>query len=153
MYIAVLSTIAKTLAVVQLLSHVWLFATPWTATCQASLSFTVSQSLLRNMSLSWWCYQTISSSATLFSFCLQSFPASRSFPVSRFFSSGDKNIGALASVLPMNIQGWFPLGLTGLISLQSMGLSRALSSTMVWRHQFFDAQPFYGPTLSSIHNR
>ena len=100
-------------------------------------------------SLNWWCYLTISSSATLFSFCLQSFPASGSFPMSRLFASSDQNIGALASVLPMNIQGWFPLGLTGLISLQSTGHWRAFSSTMVWRHQLFDAQPLYGPTLQS----
>ena len=82
--------------------------------------------------LSRWCYLTISSSATLF-FCLQSFPASGSFPVSWFFTSGGQSIGAspLASVLPMNIQDWFPLGLTGLISLQSKGLLRVFSSTTV----------------------
>ena len=81
---------------------------------------------LRNLyssSLSWWCYLTISSSAALF-FCFQSFPASGSFPISRLFASGGQSIGvsALASVLPVNIQGWFPLELTGLISLQSKGL-------------------------------
>ena len=68
--------------------------------------------------LSWWCYLTISSSATLFSFCLQSFPASGSFTMSQLFTSGGQSIGASASVLPMNIQNWFPLGLTGLIILQ-----------------------------------
>ena len=79
--------------------------------------------------LSWWCYLIISSSATPFSFCLQSFAASGSFPVSWLFASGGKTIGALvsASVLPVNIQGWFPLGLTlGLISLQSKGLLKSL---------------------------
>ena len=78
-----------------------------------------------------------------FSFCLQSFPASGSFPVSQLFTSGGQGIGASpsASVLPMNIQGWFPLGLTGLISLLSKGLSRAFSSTTVQKHQFFGAQP------------
>ena len=83
--------------------------------------------------LSQWCYLTISSSAALFSFCLQSFPASGSFPMSRVFTSGGQNIGASASasVLPMNIQGWFPLGLTGLISLLSKGLSRVFSSTIM----------------------
>ena len=77
-------------------------------------------------SLSWWCYPTILSSATLFSFCLQSFPASGSFPVHWLFISGGQSIEASASawVPSMNIQGWFPLGLTGLISLLSKGLTR-----------------------------
>ena len=88
-----------------------------------------------------WCHPTISSSVTPFSSFPQSFPASGSFPMSWFFASGDQSIGASASVLPMNIQGWFPLGLTGLISLQSKGLSRVLSSTTVQKHQFFNAQP------------
>ena len=84
-------------------------------------------------SLSQWCHPTILSSVTLFSFCLQSFPASESFPVSRLFSSGGQSFGASASasVLPMNIQGWFPLGLTCLISLMSKGLARVFSSTTV----------------------
>ena len=83
--------------------------------------------------LSWWCHPTISSSVVPFSSCLQSFPASGSFPMSQFFTSGDQSIGvsASASVLPMNIQDWFPLGLTGLISLQSRGLSRVFSNTTV----------------------
>ena len=91
--------------------------------------------------LSWWC-QSNHSSAVHFS-CLQSFPPSRSFPMSWLFSSGDQSIGAsvLASVLPMNIQSWFPLGLTGWISLQSKGPSRVFSSTTTWKHQFFGAQP------------
>ena len=90
-----------------------------------------------------WCCLTISSSVALFSLCLQPFPASGSFPVSWLFASGGQNVGrsASASVLPMNIQGWFPLGLTGLISLQSKGLSRVFSSTTVQMHQFFSAQP------------
>ena len=78
-----------------------------------------------------WCHPTISSSVVPFSSCLQSFPASGSFPVSQFFTSGGQSIGASASVLPMNIQGWYPLGLTGLISLQSKGLSRIFSNTTV----------------------
>jgi len=96
-----------------------------------------------------WCHPTIMSSVALFSFCLQSFPASGSFPMSRLFMSDAKNIraSASASVLPTNIPGWFPLGLTDLISLQSIGLSRVFSSTTVWKHQFFSAQP---PTLVSI---
>ena len=73
----------------------------------------------------------------------QSFPASGSFPMSWLFASDGQNIGASASVLPMNIQGWFPLGLTGLNSVQSKGLSRVFSSTTVQRHQFFDAQSFF----------
>ena len=88
-----------------------------------------------------WCHPTISSSVIPF-FHLQSFPASGSFPMSRFFPSSGQSIGAsaLASVLPMNIQDWFPLGLAGLISLQSKGLSRVSSNTTVQKHQFFGAQ-------------
>ena len=92
--------------------------------------------------LSQWCHPTISSSAIPFSSCLQSFPASGAFPVSWLFASGVQSIGASASVIPMNIQGWFPLELTGLISLLSKGLSRVFSSTTVERHQFFSTQPF-----------
>jgi len=77
-----------------------------------------------------------------FSSCPQSFPVSEYFPVSQLFTSSGQSTGASAStsVLPMNIQGWFPLGLTGLISLQSKGLSRVFSSTIVWKHQFFGIQ-------------
>ena len=94
--------------------------------------------------LSQWCYLTISCSAAAFSFCLQSFPASGSFPMSQLFASDDQSTGASASisVLPMNIQGWFPLGLTGLISLRSKGLSRVFSSTIIWKYQFFGAHLF-----------
>ena len=92
--------------------------------------------------LSRWCHPKISSSVIPFSSCLQSFPASRSFPRNQFFISGGQSIRASASVLPMNIQDWFPLGLTGLISLQSKGLSRVFSSTAVRNHQFFCSQPF-----------
>ena len=93
-------------------------------------------------SLSQWCYPTISSSVVPFSPHLQSFLASGSFPVSQFFASGGQNIGALASasILPMNIQDWFLLGLTGLISLQSKGLSIVFSKTAVQKHQFFSTQ-------------
>ena len=115
---------------------------PWTAAHQASLSFTVSWSLLRLMSVeSVMCYLTISFSAACFSSCLQSFPESGSFPVSQLFASGGQSIGASASVLPVTIQSWFPLGWTRLISLQSKGLSRVFSSTAVWKHQVFSAQP------------
>ena len=89
-----------------------------------------------------WCYPIISSSVIPFS-RLQSFPASESFQMSQLFASGGQRIGvsASASVLPMNIQDWFPLGLTGWISLQSKGLSRVFSNTTVQKHQFFSAQP------------
>ena len=92
--------------------------------------------------LSWWCHPIISSSVVPFSSHLQSFLASWSFPVSQFFTSGGQSIGVLASasVPPMNIQDWFPLGLTGFISLQSKGLSRVFSKTTVQKHQFFSAQ-------------
>ena len=92
--------------------------------------------------LSQRCCLTISSSANPFSFCLQSFPASGSFPMSRFFTSGGPSIGASAStsVFPMNIQHWFPLGLTGLIFLLSKGFSRVFSSNIVQKHQFFGTQ-------------
>ena len=93
--------------------------------------------------LSWWCHPTISSSVNPFSSCPQSFPASGSFPMSWFFASGGQSIGASASasVLPMKIQGWFPLGLIGLISPLSKGLSRVFSSTTIRKHQFFGVQP------------
>ena len=86
-----------------------------------------------------WCHPTISCSDAPFSFCLQSFPASGSFLISQFFASGGQSIGVSAStsVLPVNIQDWFPLGWTGWISLQSKGLSRVFSSTTVQKHQFF----------------
>ena len=92
--------------------------------------------------LSRWCHPTISSSVILFSFCLQSFSASGSFPMSQLFASGGQNIGdsASASVLPINIQDWFPLGWTGWISLQSKGLSRVFSNTTVQKHLFFSTQ-------------
>ena len=92
--------------------------------------------------LSQWCHPTISSSVVPFTSCLQSFPASGSFPMSQFFPSGGQSIGvsASASVLPMNIQDIFPLGWTGWISLQSKGLSRVFSNTTVQKHQFFSAQ-------------
>ena len=111
----------------QSLSRVWHFETPWTVGRQASLSFTISNLC----PLSRWYHPSISSSVILSS-CLSSFQALGSFPVSQLFTSGGRSIGASAAawVLPMNIQGWFPLGLTGLISLQSMGLSKLLSTWM-----------------------
>ena len=133
----------KWLVVVQSLSPVQLFVNWWTAAHQASLSFTISQSCSNSCPLSRWCHPTISSSVIPFSSCLQSFPASRSFQMSQFFTSDGQSIGAsaLASVLPMNIQDWFPLGLTGLISLQSKGLWRLFFNTTVKKHQFFSVHP------------
>ena len=92
-------------------------------------------------SLSHWSHPTISSSVAAFSTCSQFFLASRSFPMSWLFASGSQSVGPSASVLPMNIQGWFPLGLTGLISLLSKGLSRVFSSTTARKHQFLSALP------------
>ena len=90
----------------------------------------------------WWCHPTISSSVVPFPSSLQSFPESGSFPMSQFFASGDQSIGvsASSSVLPMNIQDWFPFGLTGLISLQSKGLIRVFFNTTVQKHQFFGSK-------------
>ena len=123
---------------VQSLSHVQLFATPWTAACQASLSSTNSSQTHVH-----WVDDDIQHLLLPFFSCPQSLPASRPFPMSRLFASGGQSIGASASasVLPMNIQEWFPLGLTSLISLQSKGLSRVFSNTTVQKHQFFGAQP------------
>ena len=101
-----------------------------------------------------WCHPTISSSVILFSSCIQSFPATGSFQMRQFFTSGGQSIGVSAStsVLPMNIQDWFPLDLTSLISLQSKGLSRVFSNTIV---QSINSSMFnflYGPSLTSIHD-
>ena len=114
---------------------------PWTAACQATLTITNSQSLPKPQYI-----ELVMPSNhlilchPLFSW-LQSFPATGSFPMSQLFPSGDQSIGvsASASVLPMNVQGWFPLGLIGLISLKFKGLSRVFSNTKVQKHQFFGA--------------
>ena len=91
--------------------------------------------------LNWWCHPTISSSVALFSSCLQSFPASGSFPMSQLFVSGSQSIGVSASVFPMSIQGWFPLELTSLIFLLSKGFSRIFLSPTVQKHKFFGCLP------------
>ena len=112
--------------------------TPWTAACQTSLSITNSRSLHKLISIE----SLMSSSVVPFSSCFQSFPASGSFQMSQFFASDGQSIGvsASASVLPITIQDWFPLGWTGWISLQSKGLSRVFFNTTVQKHQFFSAQ-------------
>ena len=128
---------------VQSLSHVRLFATPWTTACQASLSFTLSQSLVRLMSIDQWCHPPISCFVVPFSSCPQ-FPASGSFSVSWLFTSYGQKFGASASAsaLPVNIWAWFPFGVTGLISLLSKGLSRDFFSIKVQKPQFLSAHPF-----------
>ena len=125
-------------------------ATPWTAACQASLSFTITQSLLKLISTE----LVKPSSVTPFSSSPQSYPASESFPMSWLLASGGQSIGASASasVLPMNIQGWFPLGLTDLISLQSKGLSRVFSKPHFENINSSVLTLLYGPTLISIYD-
>ena len=116
---------------------------PWTAAHQLPCPSPTPGACSNSCPSSHWCHPTISSSFVLFSSCLQSFPASWSFPMSQLFILAGQTIGvwASASVLPMDIQDWFPLGLTGWISLQSKGLSRVFSNTAVQKHQFFSTQP------------
>ena len=129
--------------VIQLLGWVWLFVTPWTAALQASLSFTISWSLLKCMST-----DLMIPSNHLILCHPPSHPALNlsqhqgSFPVIGCLYQMAKVLELqLQHVLPMNIQDWFPLGLTGLICLQSKGLSRVFSNTVVWKYQFFGSQP------------
>ena len=126
---------------VQSLSRVRLFATLWTEHARSPCSSPTPGVYSNSCPSSRWYHPTISSSVKPFS-CLQAFPASGSFPVSQLFASGGQSIGvpASASVLPMNIWYWFPLGWTGWISLQSKGLSRVSSNTTVQKHQFFGTQ-------------
>ena len=128
--------------VVQLLSHVWLFVTPWTAAHQASLSVAISLSLLKLMYIKSVVPSNHLFSIAPFSSCPQSF-LHQSLPMSQLFISGGQSIGASASVrvLPRNIQDWFLLGLTGLMSFQSKELSKVFSNTTVQKHLFFDTQP------------
>ena len=131
------------MVVVQSFIHVCLFATSWTVACQTSLAFTISLSLLKLMSIESMMPYNHLILCHPFLLLPSNFPASGSFPVSWLFVSDDQSIGALSStsVLTMNIQGWFPLESTGLISLQSKGLSRVFSSTTVQKHQLFGTQP------------
>ena len=139
---------------VQSLSHVQLFATPWTAAHQASLSIANSRACSNLCPSSWWCHPTLSSSVVPFSSHLQSFPASGSFQIDQLFALSGQSIGdsASASVLRMNIQDWFPLGSTGWISWQSKGLSRVSSNPTVQKHLFLGAQLFVWSN-SHIHTR
>ena len=125
----------------QSITVVQLFVTPWTAAHRAFLSITNSRSLFKLMSME-SVMPLNSSSIVPFSACLQSFPAPEPFLMSQFFTSGGQTIGASASAsaLPVNIQDWFPSGLTDLISLQSKGLSRAFSNTTFQNHQLLSVQ-------------
>ena len=130
---------------VQSLSHVRLFATPWIAARQASLSITTPGVYSNSCPSSRWCRPAISSSVVPFSSCPQSFPASGSFPMSQLFAWGGQSIGALASGLPMNIQGWFPLGLTGLILtfqaiLKSLLQPYSSKASILWHSAFLMVQ-------------
>ena len=135
----------KNVVLVQSLSHLLLFATPWTATCQASLSFTISWSLHKSLST-----ESVMPSNHLI-LCRPLILLSSIFLSIRVFSNESTlcirwpSIGASvsASVLPMNIQDWFPLGLTGLISLLSKGLSRVFSNTTNWRQELFGISHLY----------
>ena len=121
---------------------VWLPAIPWTAACQFSMSFTISWSLLKLTPLSQWYHPIISFSVAPFSSCPQSFPAAGSFWMSLLFTSDGQNIGVSASVsvLPMNIQGWFPSELTGSIFLQSEGLQHHSSKALLFNSQVMDRE-------------
>ena len=140
--------------IVRLLSRVWLFVTPWTAACQASLSFTISQSSIKLMSI-----ESMMPSNHLI-LCHPLFLLPSVFRGIRVFSRESAlHIRwskywsfSLTIILPMNIQGWFPLGLTGLISFLSKGLSRVFSNTTIQKHQFLVLSLLYGPTLISIHD-
>ena len=132
--------------VVQSLSCVQLFATPWAAAHQASLSFTISQGLLKLISIESLCHPTISPSVDPFSCCPQSFPSSG------FFQRVGSKYWSFSISPSVNIQGWFLLRLTGLISLLSYRLSRLFSSTTVQKHQFFTTQPSLWSN-SRIHTR
>ena len=139
---------------VQSLTRVWLFVTSWTATHQASLSIMNSQSLLKLMSIE----LVLPSNHLILCHLLlltSILPSIRVFSkVSQPFTWSGQSIGtsASASVLPMNIQDWFPLGLAGLISLQSKGLLRVFSNNTIQKHQFFGTQPSSSLTLTSIHD-
>ena len=117
----------------------WFFVTPWLQLTRLPWPSLTPRVCSNSCPLNPWCHRNISYFVIPFSSCLQSFPVTGSFPMSRLFTSSGQSIGASASasVLPVNIQGWFPLGLTGLISLMSKELSRVFSNTTVWKHQFF----------------
>ena len=145
--------ISTCIVVVQLLCCVQLFATPGLQHIRFPCPLLSPGVCSNSHPLSRWYILTISSSAAPFSFCPQSSAAAVCFPVSWLFASGGQSIGAYisASILPMNVQGWFPLGLTVLISLLSKWPSRVFSNTTIQKHQFFGTQSSLGPK-SSIHD-
>ena len=132
------SLVGFNIVVVQSLSHVWLFSILWTVASQASCPSPSPIVCSNSYPLSWWCYLTLLCSVAPFSFYLQSFPASGSFPMSKLVTSDGQSIGA--SALPVNIQCWFPLWLTSFIS-RSKGLLRVFLSITIQKHQFFGPQP------------
>ena len=139
---------------VQSLNHVWLFVTPWTTAHRPPCSSPTTRVYSNSSPLSQWCHPTISSSVVLFSSCFQSFPASGSFPMSQFFASGGQTIGVWAStsVLPMNIQDWFPLGWTD-GSPCSPRDSQESSRTPQFKSVNSSVPSFlYSPTPTSIHD-
>ena len=138
---------------VQSLSRVRLSVIPWTAACQASLSIK-SQSLPNSCPSSWWWHPTISSSVVPFSSHLRSFSVSGSFQMSQFFTSSGQSIGvsASASVLPVNIQGWFPLGWTGWISLQARDSQESSPTPQFKSINSLALSLLHSPTLTSIHD-
>ena len=146
-----MSTIVIVLVVIQSLSQVHLFATPWTTACQASLFFTISWSWLRLMSFESIRPSAISFSVAYFS-CPQSFPTSGSFPISWLFPSGGQSIQASASVLSMNTQGWFPLGLTVFFLLAVPGTLKSLLQQHSLKASVFRYSAFFMVLISSIHD-
>ena len=145
-------TIQWVVIVVQSLSRVRLFVTPWTVALQASLSFTIPGACSNSCPLSRWCRPTISSSVVPFS--SQSFPASESFPVSQFFASGDQSIGVSSSawVLAMNIKDWFALGWTGLISYTPRDSQESSAKPQFKSINSSVLSFLHSTTLTSIHD-
>ena len=152
--LCILTALSPAIVVFQSLSCVWLCDPMDCSTADFPVLPYLPEIAQIHIQLNLWCHPTTLSSVIPFSSCLQSFPASGSFPVSQLFTSSGQSIrgSASASVLSMNIHSWFPLRLTGLISLQSKGLSRVFSSTTVWKHHFLVLSLLSGPTLTSIHD-
>ena len=142
------------LVAVQSLSHVPLFATPWAATCQATLSFTIPRICSNSCPLSWWCHPTISSSVVPFSSCLQSFLASGFFPMSQFLVSGGQGMGAstAASVLTMYIKDWCPLGLTLWFACCPKHWQESYPAPQIEDISSLVLSLFYCPALTSVHD-
>ena len=140
--LGLISQVKHAISSIQSFSHVWLFVTHGLQHARPPCPSPTPRAYSNSCPLNPWCHPTISSSVVPFFSCPQSFPASGSFQMSQFFTSGGQSVGVStsASVLPMNIQDWFPLGWTGWISLLSIGPSRVFSNTTVQKHQFFGAQ-------------